>query len=243
MKKANPNFISGIIVLIIFMQNAGAQGVSSNTQPNVSIMSLNYVSGGQPKLASTEHYGDIEGSPYMYDGWAAGEARLADGKAYKNLYLQYDEIRGAVSFKYALTDSALAFAVPAVEFAFSYIENNKTHNVHFLNGFQPVGNADKTTYYQVLATGKTQLLKRPVKKITKHQEYGSAEIKQLVSEDTSYYLAGEDNKPVRIKNENKAVLEALSDKADKVRQYVKDNNLNAKDDADFAKIINYYNTI
>lgn len=235
MKKVGRNTIL-LIAFISFFKNASAQDAFS--------MSTTFFVEGVPKSASSNfHYGDIEGSPYLYDGWAIGEAKLSDGKAYKNLYLQYDEIQSSVSFKYALTDSALAFAVPAVEFAFSYIGNNKIHNVHFLNGFQPVGDANNTTFYQVLAMGKIQVLKRTVKKIIKHQEYGSAEIKQIVSESTNYYLAREDKKPVRIKNDNKAVLEALSDRADKVKQYVKDNNLNAKDDADFAKIINYYNTI
>jgi hypothetical protein len=243
MKKISPNVFAGIITLIVFMQIGWAQTVPANAQPNISMMSLNYVSDGQSKLAGATHYGDLEGSPYLYDGWGTGEARLADGKAYKNLFLQYDEIQGTVSFKYALTDTALAFAVPAAEFAFSYIANNKVNIVRFLNGFEPIGDANKSTYYQVLAIGKIQLLKRTIKKITKQQEYGSAQTKQIVTETTNYYLAGEDKKPIRIKNDNKAVLEALSNKADKLKQYIKDNNLNAKNDDELAKIITYYNTI
>jgi hypothetical protein len=225
-----------VIAFMAFWGNAKAQDAFS--------MSTTYMQDGAPKTAvKSGHYSDIEGSPYLYDGWGAGEARLADGKAYKNLFLQYDEIQGTVSFKYALTDSAQAFAVPATEFAFSYITNGKVNIVHFLNGFESIGDANKSTYYQVLAMGKTQLLKRTVKKISKQQEYGSAQTKQIVTETTNYYLAGEDKKPIKIKNDNKAVLEALSNKADKVKQYIKDNNLNAKNDDDFTKIIAYCNTI
>ncbi|MGZ3754248.1 MAG: hypothetical protein ACXVJE_03460 [Mucilaginibacter sp.] len=223
-----------VVCFIVVVQNALGQG---------SMMQTTYFQDGAPKLASlTNHYEDIDGSPYLYDGWAQGEAVLSDGKAYKNLLLKYDQINGMVIFKYALTDSAMAFEVPAVEFKFTYITNNKIHTAHFINGFAPVGDATPGTYYQILCAGKTRLLKREVKKIIKVTEFNSSAISRHIETATTYYLE-KDKHPVRINNTNKAVLFALSDKADLLKQYIAANDLNVKNDEDFAKLINYYNSL
>src|ERR1700743_1105369 len=133
-----------VIAFIAFFKNAKAQDAFS--------MSTTYMQDGAPKTAvKNEHYAEMDGSPYLYDDWAKGEAKLGDGKVYKNLYLKYDEIQGTVSFKYELTDTEMAFAVPAVEFTFTYIADNKVHNAHFLNGFDPVNGTND--YYQVLSNG------------------------------------------------------------------------------------------
>jgi len=234
MKKAALYFCILLISILTPFFKAGAQDAFS--------MATDFFVDGVPKYASAMHYPDMEGSPYLYDGWAPGEAVLSDGKAYKNLYLKYDEVQGTVIFKYAMTDSAMAFVNPAVEFRFTYITDNKIHNAHFLNGFDPIGDASVATFYQVLANGNTKLLKSTVKKVLKVTEFNSSAVNRRVDENTFYYLA-KGKHPVRIKNDNKAVLTALSDKADKIKQYIADNKLNAKDDDDFAKIIAFYNAI
>jgi hypothetical protein len=224
-----------LIALIAGFQKANAQDAFS--------MSTTYMQDGAPKAASKGiQYADMEGSPYLYDGWAKGVALLSDGKAYKGLYLKYNEIEGTVIFKYALTDSAMMFAIPAVEFIFSYITNDQEHTAHFLSGFKPVNDGNGNTFYQVLDNGKTKLLKKTVKKIVQNKEFNSSTTTRKVDENTSYYLA-KDKQPVRIKNDNKSVLAALSDKADKLKQYMADNKLNVRDDEDFAKVVNYYNTL
>lgn len=224
-----------LIVLMAGFQVANAQDAFS--------MPTTYMQDGKPRTASKNtHYAEMEGSPYLYDGWAKGVALLSDGKAYKDLYLKYDEIQGIPLFKYELTDSAMAFAIPAVELMFSYIANDQEHTIHLLSGFKPVNDANGNTFYQVLENGKTKLLKRTVKKIIETRGFNDVATTKKVEERTSYYLA-KDKQPVWVKNDNKSVLAALSDKADKLKQYITDNKLNVKEDEDFAKVVNYYNTL
>jgi len=206
-------------------------------------MSTEYFQDGVPRVGIKDnHYTDIEGSPYFYSGWAEGQAKLSDGKTYTNLLLKYDEIEGSVSFKYKPEDTEMAFAVPAVEFSFVYITDDNARKAHFMNGFAPVHNTDGSSFYQVLSNGNTKLLKRTVKKILKSTEYNATAITRHVEETTTYYLA-KDKTPVKINNSNKAVLAALGDKADRLKKYIPDYNIDAKNDDDFAKLIDYYNTL
>ena len=206
-------------------------------------MSTQYFQDGVPKAATNQlTYEDVDGTPYLYDGWAQGEVRLSDGKAYKGLFLKYDEVADLLIFKYAITDSAMAFAVPAVEFRFTYIAKDKIHTVHFLNGFEPAGDAGTKAFYQILSNGKTKLLKRTEKKLLKITEFNATSVHRRIDDNTTYYLAS-NNRPVKVNNSNKAVLAALSDKADQLKKYIVSNDLNLKDDADFARLVDYYNTL
>ena len=235
MKKCVFYLVSAFFCCAFLAQQTMGQGTSS-------VETIFFQDGAPKSATATSHYEDVEGSPYLYEVWAPGEAVLSDGKAYKNLLLKYDEVNGMVIFKYAPTDSAMAFAVPAVEFKFTLVANSKIQTAHFVNGFMPVGDANANTFYQVLCNGKTKLLKREVKKVVKVTEFNSAVATRHIETATTYYLA-KDKSPVRINNTNKAALTALSDKADLLKQYIAANDLNVKNDEDFTKLINYYNSL
>jgi hypothetical protein len=210
---------------------------------DASFMATQYFQDGAPKLAtSTAVYEDVDGSPYLYDGWARGEAKLSDGKIYNNLFLKYDQVADVILFKYALTDSAMGFAVPAVAFKFNYISRDISHEVLFLNGFDPIGNASSTSFYQLLSNGKTMLLKRTEKKLLKVSEFNSASAHRIVQESTTYYLA-KNKHLTKVNNNAKAVYAALNDKADQLKQYAASNRLDVKEDRDFGRLIDYYNTL
>jgi hypothetical protein len=243
MKKSNLYFVVCIMVCFAFPKLTDAQTAPPHSTTNISDMSLDYMSDGMLKTATKGIAADnIEGTPYFYENWMPGEAILSDGKTYKNLLLKYDEMSGSLIFKYKMTDSALAFAIPAVGFRFySLAGKNLPGYVYFKNGFDRIDGANADTFYQVLSDGDTELLKITTKRIVKTQEFGSSVVKGRIEGKVSYYIA-RNNKLLRVKNDNKAALAVLSDKEEKIKQYIADNKLNVKNDADFASVITYYNT-
>jgi hypothetical protein len=242
MKRSNLYFAVCIMVCFAFPKHTEAQTDPPHSKTNISDISLDYMSEGTAKTATNGIAADnIEGSPYFYENWMPGEAVLSDGKTYKNLLLKYDELSGSLIFKYKMADTALAFAIPAVGFRFySLAGKNLPGYIYFKNGFDRIDGANTNTFYQVLSDGDTELLKITTKRIVKTQEFGSPVVKGHVEGKASYYIA-KNKKLVRVKNDNKAVLAVLSDKEEKIKQYIADNKLDVKNDSDFAAVINYYN--
>jgi len=207
-----------------------------------SVMETMYFSDGKLQTATKNtHYAGMEGSPYFYDNWEPGEARLADGKTYKGLMLKYNDFNGTLLFKYNLSDSAMTFQYRPVEFRFEYITHDTPYSVHFLNGFAPVDDANMNTFYQILTDDKVKLLKRTTKEITQHQDYSNA-TSRTVNTNPHYYLLKND-KLVLIKTNKKSILDALPDQADKIKQFIADGGIDLKSDADLIKVVEYYNQL
>jgi hypothetical protein len=207
-----------------------------------SVMETQYFSDGTLKAATKNtHYAETEGSPFFYDNWTPGEASLSDGKTYKDVLLKYDEVTNTLMFKYAVTDSPMVFKFRPLAFKFNYIDSTP-FIVDFANGFEPVDGGTADTFYQVLADGKTKLLKRCVKTITESQAFGSNETRKRIS-DVNYYYLTKDKRLLRVKRDKKSVLNALADKADQLKTYLAKNDIDLDNETDFARLITYYNTL
>ncbi len=228
-----------IIAICFFSLFLKAQTVPQNAQPNIMFTATDYISGGEIKLASNgARYGEMDGSPYLYNNWLPGEVVLNDHKVYNKILLKYDQIQDMVIFKYGEQDSALMFALQPIAFKLIYGGRNE----RYLNGFAAVDGAGVNSFYQVLNDDSgVKLLKRVVKKINKTTAYNSVVATLTVISNTTYYLA-RSNKPEKISANNKAVISALKDKSDAISKYIADNKLNVKNDDDFARVIDYYNS-
>ncbi|WP_431199355.1 hypothetical protein ACQ86K_30905 [Mucilaginibacter sp. P19] len=58
----------------------------------------------------------------------------------------------------------------------------------------------------------------------------------------SYYLFA-NNQMTRVRPSQKTILAAMSDKGDKMQEYIKTNKVNFKSDAALAKLFSYYNSL
>jgi hypothetical protein len=190
-------------------------------------------------LVLQSEYVDIQGSPYYAPDWLKGSITLENAKTYQDVDLKYDEMKDKVYVKSAagetilLNDKVKAFTIPAIA------------NVavrQFRSGFSGIPDASADSYFEVLAEGKTQLLKRTTKSILENKEYNSASSTKTFIENVKYYLL-RDGKATLIKKDKKSVLSALKDKETALESYIKEKSLNLKSDADLALLIDYSNTI
>ena len=215
-----------IIVFCAFSINTYSQGVIISTDP----LNVGYTG---------RTYHNIEGSPYLYENWIKGSVKLTNGLAYSNLSLKYDQVADELIFLNE-TSKPQIFQHPVHEFT---ILNNQNREIKFRNGFTPVEDGSAMSFYEVLADGNTQLLKRTSKSIVEELASGSNILKvQKIKENTKYYIATAD-KLIRIKKDQKSILSALSGKSTELSKFIKDNKLNLKADDNLAKVIAYYNSI
>lgn len=108
------------------------------------------------------------------------------------------------------------------------------------------GEKERARYYEVLASNKdVYILKRRQAKI---KPGGINKMTQARTSNDRYYLVedlyiknGEELGELKLKK--KLISELFSDKQSQIKSFIKENDLNIKDEPDFIKIFNYYSTL
>ncbi|WP_345952523.1 hypothetical protein [Mucilaginibacter sp. PAMB04168] len=186
-------------------------------------------------------YVEVEGSPYYFkEGWHPAVITLSDKSVIKDVDLKFDIVEDKLYFK-AQNGETMSFTKPVREFTFN-VGKDVTSPAHFKNGYNGIPDFSFDAYFEVLAEGKAQLLKKVFKKVAENKMYGSATITKTFVENVRYYIVTS-TATIQIKNDKKSVLLALPDKKDLLEAYIKENNLNLKKDTDLTKLITYYNSI
>src|SRR6476661_1668473 len=204
---------------------------------SATTVNAQYLNDYQGRPVLTKKYTDVIGEPYLNTDWKDAIVKLADNRTLSNVPLKYD----LVEEKPVFTDNkgtVLDFVDEVREFKFEA----GTEVFLFRNGYKPVDNRGSKQFYQVIYDGGIQLLKRVNASIMETRAYNSATSTKTITPQAQYFLV-KDNQPVKIKKDKKAVLDFLSDKAPKLETYIKDNQLNLKNDSDLVKLLAYYSTI
>lgn len=203
----------------------------------IQTIQAQYVEDFRAKTVLEKHYTDVKGSPWLSDDWVMGMVKLGNGSTYKDVPLKYDQVSGELIFR-DKSGKSLAFADPVSEFK---ISDARKGEMLFRSGFKAVDSNTGQSFYQVLYDGGTILLKDMKKNIIEHRAYNSASTVKSIVETPAYYLILK-GQPVKIRKDKKAVLSVLS-QTDQLEKYIKDNNLNLKDDPDLIKLITFYDSV
>ena len=181
---------------------------------------------------------DITGERYLFDNWQSGIVKFANNANPSKYNIKYDIYTDEVVVK-AEDNSEMTFSDPIS--AFRIIFEDGKEKLFRANYDGAIGNTSKS-FYEVLYDGKTQLLKKYKKIILESRVYNSGVVGKKFVDDHNYYLA-KDGKTILVKNNINAIADALPEKASALKDYVKQNKLNIKNDKDFIKLIAYYNTL
>jgi len=209
----------------------------SNAQAQLTPQTY-YVTDALGHTVTLNAYDDIQGTPYLADTWAPGTVKLTNGKTYKdNVLLKYNLADDAVYFK-GENGSPLLFASPVSEFTIT----DETGNRHYKSGFDAISGYTDKNFFEVIADGTVQVLKKYKKTVRESRDYNSAVTVKAFVDIIQYYMI-KNGKVVSIKNDKKTILTAIGDKQPELEAYIKANNLNLKNDADIGKLVTYYNSI
>jgi len=203
--------------------------------------SVNFSANSEGLTVNGDLYKDMNGSPYLFDEWVKGNIQLKDGTIYNNLNLKYDQVRELLIFL-ADDNTSKRFSAPIKAFTLTNADDKNWPRITFRNGFKAIDGGNEKTYYEVLADGNTQLLKRTAKMIVDERAPGSLILSKQISATTKFYIS-DSNRIIKIKKDKESILEALNNKQSELETYIKNNNLNLKGDADLVKLIEYYNTL
>lgn len=200
--------------------------------------SAQYTNGAPVRIKS---YTDVQGSAYFNDNWSIGIVKTENNNVYNNVYLKYNELEDQIYYK-SDDDKIMVFNDPIKEFTFISFKDIPKNDVLFRNGYPSVQNTNEKSYFEVLADGRTQFLKRIVTQITDSKEYNSATVNRSFVESSKYYLFL-NGKLIVVKKDKKSILGILPDKQTELNIYISNNLLNLKDENNIVKLIEYYNSI
>jgi len=187
-----------------------------------------------------QNYGDVKGSPYVFEEWNSGTVQTTKG-IFNNVKIKYSELEDQLFFKNK-EDQTMQFADPVKDFTISYKKDDKDLLAHYRNGYTNISGLNNNAYFEILADGKYQLLKKTTKKVKQETVYGSTESNKSFMITTRYYIETPE-RGILIKKDKKSILAALSNKQAELDTYAKSNNIDFKNDDDLIKLIAYYNSL
>lgn len=189
------------------------------------------------KPVTVDRYMHVFGSPMLFEQWLPGEVVNSSGKLFTGMLLKFDIQNNVLTFVYDRDEEPQRFAEPIT--AFTIFADRK---MSFANGFPKIDGKGRETYYEVIALGKTMLLKHHRQLLKDVRSSNLAMTDGVYVNRYDYYVL-KDGKMLGIKPEAKSIQNALNDKTDEVVKYLSTANLNYKNDDDLKKVFDYYNAL
>lgn len=187
-----------------------------------------------PNWSALDQAYNIIGTPYVADEYVEGSTTILDKKGF-TAPMRYNAANDVVEFLDDDKKTKELLRRPYITATF----NKKTYEVltYIKN------EKERLAYFNRLNEGKTQLLYKPKKvvKIDLQKFQGKTQAKY---KDASMYYLKKGAKPAEmIDLKKEALLLKLSHEKVALTKFIKDYELNLKNEADAVRLIEYYNTL
>ena len=181
----------------------------------------------------------VSGSFYYSETWAVGIIKLFSGETIEGYPLKYDMKMNQIDIK--VDNEIKAISIGAVK----EVDWTKNNGQKETLANATLYNKNVEGFYSILYKGKISLFKKTNLELLDSNynpalDVGSEDKKYIKKE---HYFIFENGNLIKIKKNKRKVLKIFYDKAEKVKQYAKENSLRFKDDYDLAKIFEYYNSL
>jgi len=159
-----------------------------------------------------------------------------------------DDFKESVFLRFNIFDNQMEFMKSNELY---YLQKNLGLKINFesLSKLYKVFNlSDELTYLRVLTEGKhAALLAKEIIKFTEAKpartSYDSAKPAKFDRKDDEYYLSLDNKIAIEIPRNKNDFYDLFKDNSGKIRDFMKKNRLNHKDEDELKKIIDFYNTI
>ena len=182
----------------------------------------------------TTRYAGIKGSPFLNDSWTKGKAYTSQGY-YPLLELKLDAFNNILLFK--RNNESFEFEEDIVSFVLMPSDDSASFK-YFLKGYTATG-LKPNQYVELLASEPVLLLRSDIRQVSDMNEINQGVIKTFNS--ITRYYAGSKDKLELIRLNQKDILALFPGKEDKIREHVKLNKLNFRNEKDVAALFNFMN--
>lgn len=227
----------------------GSLTLAQDADPTASLRLNNLNSPGSSPLIFRidNRYEGQHGTPYLIDTWTTGQIALNDGRQYKEVPLKFDAYRQEVLMLRPKqnNDSIIVDKNTVSRFLLAG-PDGQSYLFGRYPSAQTTDNLVKNGYFLILYSGKNALLKR-IAKTFKPADYKggySANVRyDAYSDANSYYLLKPDQTLTKLKLSKKALLEAMSDRADVLSAYADKEKLDLKTETGASALVKQYDSL
>ncbi|MCX6217180.1 hypothetical protein [Spirosoma sp.] len=212
--------------------------------------STNQIIGQGPNgmINTIDHrYEGLRGTPYFLPDWNKGQIEMTAGQNYTNVPIKFNAYQQQLMLLRTWAGSDSIIVEPSLVKRFT-LKNNEGQTYLFerLPNAKTSDQVIKDGYFLVLYEGKTVLLKR-IAKTFKPADYKnpySNDVRYDAFRDAfSYYLLKPDQTLTKVKLSDKSIIDALGDKKDELKAFVKQENLYFKTDNDAITLVKKYDSL
>jgi hypothetical protein len=182
----------------------------------------------------------IRGSAFLFDEWKTANVTDKRGYTYVGMKLKFDACIN--KFFYLQRDTTYEFVSNMEEVELFPLTGDTVTKMVFKKGFTVDSKLTADKFVQVLSEGKITAVKYINKKQEEITEYNVPGKIKVFKDNMTYFFIKEGN-AVSQKPGQKLLQEILKDKWATIDAYIKQNDLNAKNEDDCVKVIKYYNTL
>lgn len=185
--------------------------------------------------------GELYGNPYIIKDWSEGLVKFTSGRVVKQFKLRFDCVRNQLVLQFQ--GSTFAAESKVKEFVMYTGSRNKKDSLVFRRGYPASDKGNENTFYQVLLEGKTQLLRLISKNVVEEKELiSSGRARGRLEEEEKYFLV-KDGAMILLPPDKTQILSALPGQANTLGQFITDNNLRFKTQADYIQLAKKYNEL
>ncbi|AUD02522.1 hypothetical protein [Spirosoma pollinicola] len=205
-------------------------------------------SGPNGMINTIDHrYEGLRGTPYFLPEWIKGRVEMNAGQNYTNVPLKFNAYQQQLVLlrTWAGNDSIIVDATQVKRFTLTNADG-QTYLFERLPMAKTNDQALKDGYFLVLYEGKNVLLKR-IAKTFKPADYKNPyanDVRYDAFRDAySYYLLKPDQTLTKVKLSDKSIIDALGDRKDELKAFVKQENLYFKTDNDAVTLVKKYDSM
>ncbi len=192
-------------------------------------------------------YEGLRGTPYFLPEWTKGQIEMTAGQNYTNVPLKFNAYQQQlILLRTASNNDSIIVDAGQVKRFILKNDDGQTYLFQRLPMVKTNDQALKDGYFLVLYEGKNVLLKRIAK------TYKQADYKNPYSNDVrydsfrdafSYYLLKPDQTLTKVKLSDKSLIDALGDRKDELKAFVKQENLYFKTENDAVTLVKKYDSM
>jgi hypothetical protein len=202
----------------------------------------NYVdTGGVP--IREQAYAGVQGSPYLDDQFANGTLIFSDTDRQKNIPLRYNVYEGTIE---TLQEGrVISFKKNLIKGCEIFIKNSITQETKryvIMNGFTGIDDYKEDDFFVVTYQNKVSFITKMNCSLNENAAtYGnSSTIKVFAKKEKDYFIK-ENGEVIPLNRSNSGLIKAIDEK--KIKDYIKENKLNVKEDEDLRKVMIFLETI
>ncbi len=193
---------------------------------------------GSPLNLTTGY--EMDGSPFYKNEYCLATIKVARGKRYRGLDVKLDLQDNRVIYRLPNgLEQEASTPIESVEFAAC---DEKSAPATFRSGFPVVDRQDHRNFYQVLDSGKLQLLKFVKVTYMDQKPYGGASIIRKFDNAAVYYAYSPEKGMINLGKGNEKAIAVFGDQKSKAEKFIAEQNIRVKKETDLIKLFAFYNT-